>query len=239
MNNQALLPTSTFTGRLARFTSQQRAIAAIVFALLIAVALSANCQGQATSQPSDPAIPAADSNSPSAQPGSPAVRNHDDNDFVIGSDDVLSINVWNEPNLTREVTVRSDGKISLPLVGEMQAAGRTPAQLDQDITMVLRSYVTDPQVTVIVQLIKSQTFNILGQVGKPGSYPLTSGTSIVDAIALAGGLGPFAKKKGIYILRPSASGEESKIGFNYQSFIKGKNIAQNIKVRPHDTIVVP
>lgn len=160
-------------------------------------------------------------------------------DYVIGADDVLSINVWNEPNLTREVTVRSDGKISIPLVGEMQASGRTPAQLDQDITVVLRSYITDPQVTVIVQEIKSQTFNILGQVGKPGSFPLTAGTSIVDAIALAGGLGPFAKKKGIYVLRPNATGEETRIKFNYESFIKGKNVAQNIKLKPHDTLVVP
>lgn len=218
---------------------QQLASVVISAALISSLAFSASSWGQAASQPADNAVPAADSNSSSPQPDSPAKNNHVDDDYVIGANDVLSINVWNEVNLTRQVTVRSDGKISLPLVGEMQAAGRTPAQLDQDITVVLRSYITDPQVTVIVQEIKSQTYNILGQVGKPGSYPLTAGTSIVDAIATAGGLGNFAKKKGIYILRPGANGEESKIRFNYDSFIKGKNVAQNVKLKPHDTVVVP
>ena len=165
--------------------------------------------------------------------------NRADDSYIIGANDVLSVNVWNEPNLTRQVTVRSDGKISLPLIGELQAAGRTPAQLDQDITVVLKSYITDPQVAVIVQEIKSQNFNILGQVNKPGLYPLASGETIVDAIAVAGGLRDFAKKKDIYVLRQNAQGEQTRIKFNYQEFIKGKNIAQNIKLKPHDTIVVP
>jgi len=214
---------------------QQRATIAVSLTLLVAVGFSSNSWSQTSSPLQDTAKAGADSNSP---PTPPAKHSQGD-DYVIGADDILSINVWNEPNLTRQVTVRSDGKISLPLVGEMQAAGRTPAELDEDITATLRSFITDPQVAVIVQEIKSQTFNILGQVGKPGSYPLTAATSVVDAIAMAGGLGTFAKKKGIYILRPKANGEESKIRFNYSSFIKGKNVAQNIRVMPHDTIVVP
>lgn len=159
--------------------------------------------------------------------------------FVIGNDDVLAINVWKQPDLTRSVPVRSDGKISLPLIGDVQAAGRTPEQLEQDIAARLRTFIVDPQVTVIVQEVKSENFNILGQVTKPGSYPLTAGTTIVDAIATAGGFKDFAKKKSIYVLRRNSGGGESRIAFNYQAFIKGKNTAQNIRLEPHDTVVVP
>ncbi len=128
----------------------------------------------------------------------------------------------------------------MPLIGEVKAAGLTPAQLQQEIEVNLRGYITEPQVTVIVQEIRSQKFNILGEVNKPGSYPLAAGTTIVlDALALAGGFKDFAKKKSIYVLRQNSQGEESRIPFNYQKFIKGKNVSDNIKIKPHDTIVVP
>jgi polysaccharide export outer membrane protein len=162
-----------------------------------------------------------------------------DDTFTIGNDDVLAISVWKEPDLTKQIPVRSDGKISLPLIGDIQAAGRTPSQLEQDITEKLKGYITDPQVAVIVQQINSLKFNILGEVAKPGAYPLTAGTTIVDAIAIAGGFKDFAKKKGVYILRPNPGGADSKYTFNYQEFIKGKNTKQNIMVKPRDTIIVP
>jgi polysaccharide biosynthesis/export protein len=162
-----------------------------------------------------------------------------DTTFIIGNDDVLAINVWKEPDLTKQIPVRSDGKISLPLIGDVQAAGRTPSQLEQDITEKLKTYISDPQVAVIVQQINSMKYNIFGEVGKPGSYPLTGGTTIIDAIAAAGGLRDFAKKKAIYVLRQNAAGVESRYPFNYQDFIKGKNTKQNILLKPHDTIVVP
>ncbi len=120
---------------------------------------------------------------------------HVDDTYVIGDEDVLSISVWKELDLTKVIPVRSDGKISLPLVGEVQAAGLTPAQLAEDLTAALRGFITDPQVTVIVQEIKSRNFNILGQVTKPGSYPLTADTTVVDAIALAGGFRGLRKKE--------------------------------------------
>ena len=167
-----------------------------------------------------------------------SAKNTHDN-FIIGSDDVLSINVWKEPEITRSIPVRSDGKISLPLVGEIQAAGRTPLQLEEAITDKLRNYISDPQVTVIVQQINSQKFNILGQVQKPGSYPLTQSTTVLDAIANAGGLRDFAKKKSIYILRASANGRASRIDFNYKAVIDGKHPEQNIRLEPNDTIIVP
>jgi polysaccharide export outer membrane protein len=135
--------------------------------------------------------------------------------------------------------VRSDGRISLPLVGEVQAAGRTPSNLEADITTKLQAYLTQPEVTVIVEKINSEKFNILGRVAKPGSYPLTDPTTVLDAIALAGGCRDFAKNKAIYILRLNPDGSESRLPFNYQNVIKGKNLEQNILVRPRDTIVIP
>jgi len=162
-----------------------------------------------------------------------------DNSFVIGNDDHLAINVWKETDLTRSIPVRSDGKISLPLVGELQAAGRTPLQLEQEITAKLMNYITDPEVTVIVEQINSQKFNILGQVTKPGSYSLATATTVLDAIATAGGFRDFAKQQSIYILRQNANGGETRIAINYKDVIKGKNPGQNIKLEPRDTIVVP
>jgi len=162
-----------------------------------------------------------------------------DNTFVIGVDDVLVVSVWKEPDASRTVPVRSDGKISLPLAGEITAAGLTPLQLEQEIVQGLKNYISDPQVTVIVQQINSRKYNILGQVAKPGAYSLTASTTVVDAIAAAGGFKDFAKKKGIYILRKDGSGVESRIPFNYQDFIKGKSTSKNINIQPHDTIIVP
>jgi polysaccharide biosynthesis/export protein len=162
-----------------------------------------------------------------------------DNSFVIGNDDHLAINVWKETDLTRSIPVRSDGKISLPLVGEVQAAGRTPLQLEEEITSKLTNYITNPEVTVIVEQINSQKFNILGQVTKPGSYSLATATTVLDAIAAAGGFRDFAKQKSIYILRQNANGGETRIAFNYKDVIQGKNPGQNIKLEPRDTIVVP
>jgi|SRR5277367_1481836 len=174
-----------------------------------------------------------------AQPPEPSVNKAHDDSFVIGNDDVLSINVWKEPDVSRSIPVRSDGRISLPLVGEVQAAGRTPLQLEHEITDKLRTYIAEPEVTVMVQQINSEKFNILGQVAKPGSYSLTHETTILDAIANAGGFRDFAKQKGIYILRRNSSGGDSRIAFNYKEVIKGKHPEQNIKLEPRDTIVVP
>jgi polysaccharide export outer membrane protein len=162
-----------------------------------------------------------------------------DEKYIIGNDDVLAISVWKEPDLTKAVPVRSDGKISLPLVGEIQATGKTPLQLERDITEKLKSFITTPEVNVIVQQVNSRKFNILGEISKPGSFPLTASTTIMDAIAIAGGFRDFAKKTGVYILRKGPDGRETRLNFNYKSFIKGKNSDQNIRIEPNDTIIVP
>lgn len=191
-----------------------------------------------------PSKPANDSKPVEASPaaGAPAIEGstkpHDDT-FVIGNDDVLSINVWKEPDVSRSIPVRSDGKISLPLAGEIQAAGRTPLALEREIASQLQSYISEPEVTVMVQQINSQKFNILGMVARPGSFPLTNSATVLDAIALAGGFRDFAKKKSIYVLRRNADGSDVRIPFNYKEVVKGQNPAQNIKLQPRDTVVVP
>ena len=167
-----------------------------------------------------------------------AASSHD-KAYVIGDDDVLSINVWKEPELTVSIPVRSDGKISLPLIGEVQASGRTPIQLKNDIAAKLRTYLDAPDVTVTVLQMNSQKFNILGRVLKPGSYPLTATSTVLDAIAAAGGLQDFAKQKNIYILRKTSEGDATRIPFNYKDVIRGNHPEENIKLRPDDTIVVP
>jgi polysaccharide export outer membrane protein len=189
--------------------------------------------GSLWAQVPDPPVPAA------ATSLAQSARKPHDASFVIGNDDLLAINVWKEPDISRSIPVRSDGRISLPLVGEVQAAGRTPLQLEQDIANRLRTYIAAPEVTVMVQEIHSQKINIMGQVVKPGSYSLELATTVLDAIAAAGGFRDFANQKHIYILRQNPSGGESRIALNYKNVIKGKNPEQNIKLEPRDTIVVP
>ena len=172
------------------------------------------------------------------QPSAQAAA-HSDSSYVIGSDDLLAINVWKEPEVSRTVPVRSDGKISLPLVGELMAGGQTPLQLEQEITKRLENYISEPEVTVIVQDSKSRKINILGMVARPGSYLLTGTTTVLDAIAMAGGFKDFAKQKAVYVLRPNDDGTEKRFAFNYKDVIKGKNPEQNIRLQPRDTVVVP
>ena len=184
----------------------------------------------------DAAVPTA-VQSPVTSADKPADKPHD-NSFVIGNDDVLAINVWKEPDISRSIPVRSDGKISLPLVGEVQAAGLTPLMLEKDIATKLKSYIAEPEVTVMVQQVNSQKFNILGQVSKPGTYVIANSPTVLDAIALAGGFRDFAKRKSIYVLRHGATGD-TRLPFNYKDVSQGKNMAQNIKLQPGDTIIVP
>ncbi|HEX4004981.1 MAG TPA: polysaccharide biosynthesis/export family protein [Acidobacteriaceae bacterium] len=212
-----------------------RVIAVVFTALFVAWLLPISIAGgQTTSRQ-----PASASPTPASQAAAPPAKKPHDSVYLIGDDDQLGINVWGEPDLTQSVPVRSDGKISLPLIGEVQAAGQTPLQLEQDIASKLRAYITKPDVTVMVLKVNSEKFNILGRVQKPGSYSLTSATTVLDAIAEAGGFQDFAKQKDIYILRENPGGGESRISFNYRDVIKGKHPEQNIRIEPHDTIVVP
>jgi polysaccharide export outer membrane protein len=176
---------------------------------------------------------------PAAESSAPAIADKNRQQYVIGNDDVLAINVWKEPEITRSLPVRSDGKISLPLIGEVQAAGNTPPKLEQEIASRLRNFIAEPDVTVIVQQVNSQKFSVLGQVNKPGAYPLANSATVLDAIAIAGGFRDFAKKKSMYVLRDNGDGSSTRITFNYNQAVKGDGRAQNVRLAPHDTVVVP
>lgn len=161
------------------------------------------------------------------------------NEYLIGPDDVLAVNVWKEPEISRTLPVRPDGNISLPLVGDLQASGHTPAQLQKEIKEQLVEYLSDPEVTVLVQEAKSHKFNIIGEVEKPGSYVMGAPMTVLDAIAMAGGLRDFARTTKIFVLRVNADGSRTRLPFNYKQVIKGKDLRADVQLQPRDTIIVP
>ena len=160
-------------------------------------------------------------------------------EFRMGPGDVLTINVWKEAELSRTVPVRSDGCISLPLIGEVRAGGQTPRQLEDALREKLKDYVSEPEVTVMVQEMHSQKFNVLGMVVRPGSFALANPTTVVDAIAQAGGFRDFAKQKHVYVLRRNPEGTSTRVEVNYKEVIQGRNAAQNVTLEANDTVVVP
>ncbi len=166
------------------------------------------------------AIPLSDANNPS---------------YVIGPEDTLHVAVWKEPDLTATLPVRPDGKISMPLLNDVQAAGLTPMQLAGSIAEKLKKYVTDPRVTVVVTAMNSQRIYVLGEVLHSGAMPLTPNMTVLQALATAG-FTQFANTKGIYVLRQE-NGKQTKLPVNYKQLIKGN--APNLPLKPGDTIVVP
>ena len=159
-------------------------------------------------------------------------------DYVIGPDDVLGIIFWREQDLSSDVAVRPDGKISLPLLNEVQAAGLTPEQLRANLTQAANRFVEEPAVTVIVKAINSRKVFITGQVSKPGPYSLTGPTTVLQLIAMAGGVAEYAKSDRIVVMR-TENGRTVSHKFNYKQVTEGKNLPQNIELKPGDTIVVP
>jgi len=164
-------------------------------------------------------------------PNSPAYR--------IGTGDVLQISVWNKKDLERTVTVRPDGMISFPLLNDIRAAGLTPMQLQQDITAGLKKYITDAEVSVVVQAVNSFTVSVLGEVQKPGRYEMHSGrATVLDALAMAGGLTPYANRSGIHVLRESSE-KPQQIPFHYGRAVSMKPDGADFCVNPGDIVVVP
>jgi polysaccharide export outer membrane protein len=161
-----------------------------------------------------------------------------DPNYIIGPQDVLDISVWKETELTRTVPVRPDGKISIPLLNDVRAAGLTPNQLAAQITTSLKRFVTDPQVTVIVTQINSQRVYILGEVLRTGAYPLLPGMTMLQALSSAGGFTQFANRKKIYMFRIE-NGKQVKYPFDYKAVIDGKRTDQDVVLKAGDTIVVP
>jgi polysaccharide export outer membrane protein len=159
--------------------------------------------------------------------------------YLIGVDDVLSILFWRDKDLSApDVTVRPDGKVTLPLLNDVQAAGLSPEQLRDAVLEAARKYVEDPNPTVIVKEIKSRKVFITGQVEKPGPYPLNGPTTILQLIATAGGLRDFADGKNISVMR-NQQGRPVVFAFSYPDLLKKKNLGQNIVLEPGDTVVVP
>ena len=197
-----------------------------VLALTAASAVCASAAGQnAAARPASAVAPAAAA-APSAD------------EYVIGPDDVLSISFWREKDLSADVTVRPDGKVTVPLLNDVMASGRTPEQLRDAIQQMARAYLEDPTPTVVVKEIKSRRVFITGQVEKPGPYPLNDRLTVLQLIAVAGGLKEFADGKSITVMR-SVNGRVVALPFNYRDVIRRKHLDQNVELRPGDTVVVP
>ena len=211
-----------------------RFISGIGLLLLVSVGIWAQDNANAKQEEKPAAASASQSKepSPSKEPVSVAGP-----DYVIGADDNLHISVWKEPELTNTLPVRPDGKISMPLLDDVQAAGLTPMQLASSLTEKLKKYLADPRVTVVVTQMNSQRIYVLGEVLHTGAMPLLPNMTVLQALATAG-FTQFANTKGIYILR-TANGKQQKLPFNYKQVVKGDDVAQNISLKPGDTIVVP
>jgi polysaccharide export outer membrane protein len=201
------------------------AIAALVLISSIALAQDA----PAASPASDKAVSAKATNEASNDQAGP--------EYVIGPQDVLHIAVWKEADLTATLPVRPDGKISLPLLNDVQASGLTPRQLADSVTEKLRKYIADPRVTVVVTEINSKRIYLVGEVLHVGATPMLPNMTVLQALSSAG-LNQFANTKGIYVLR-TENGKQQKLPVNYRKLVKGEQIEQNYLLQPGDTIVVP
>lgn len=195
------------------------------------------CHGQDRQQ----AAPAAQSSS-AVTPDSKAAVNASnvptDPEYKIGPMDVLRIDVWKEPDISRLAPVRPDGKISLPLLNDIQAAGLTATELSKQIASGLKEFITNPQVTVGVAEINSRRVYITGEVTHPGSLPLLPNMTVLQALSSAGGFTQFAKLKSIYVLR-TENGKKVKYPFNYKDVVGGRKEGQDIELKSGDVVVVP
>jgi polysaccharide biosynthesis/export protein len=159
-------------------------------------------------------------------------------DYVIGPEDVLSIVFWREKEMSTEVVVRPDGKISVPLLKDMQAAGYTPDQLTAVLMKAASKFIGQPNATVVVKAINSRKVFIVGKVAKPGAFPLTGEMTVLQLIAVAGDVLEYAKSKNVVVVRKTDDGEQ-RFKFNYKDVLQGKNAGQNILLKPGDTVIVP
>lgn len=204
---------------------------ALVLLALAAAAVPAQAQTPAPAAPPPVTAPGAPAEAAPPQVELPA-------GYTIGPDDVLNVMFWRDKEMSADVVVRPDGRITLPLVNDIVAVGLTPGQLRDRIKEEASRFVEDPNVTVIVKQINSLRVFITGMVGKPGAYPMTRAISVLQLISLAGGLNEYADSKNIMIMRRE-NGQEVALRFNYNDVRKGKNLKQNIELRAGDTVVVP
>jgi polysaccharide export outer membrane protein len=167
-----------------------------------------------------------------------AEQNNDKDAYLIDIGDTLEINVWKEDTLSKEVFVRLDGRISLPLIGDVIAAGKTPMELAKSLEKMISDIMEEPSVTVLLTASNSRVYYMVGNINSPGAYPINTPINLLQAIAKAGGLGEWADKDEIIVVRRS-SGKDEMLSFDYEKFVKGKDLSQNIMIHYGDTIIVP
>jgi len=167
-----------------------------------------------------------------------AVAQVPDASYKIGPNDVLNIFVWKEAELTRDVNVTPDGKITFPLIGEIVAEGQTVSELKRTLTEKLQDFVTSPEVTVIVKESRSQVIYAIGKLARPGPIPLAPNMTVMQALSAAGGFAEWSDQKNILIVRREG-GKETQLRFNYKEYTSGEKLEQNILLKPGDTLVVP
>lgn len=207
-----------------------------LFIVLLSLGIGANNgRAQALTGTGTKTAPAEDV-SPSHPPATASVDSTSSR-YTLGAADNIRVNVWKNNDLSQTVTIGPDGFVSLPLLGDVHAAGLTADQLAKELTSRLTSYMVNAQVTVSVVEIRSRQVFITGQVGKPGAYPLIVPITVLQLIAQAGGLNTFASRKGIFILR-GTTGNVQRLKFNYTSAIHG-DVKQNINLQPGDTVIIP
>jgi len=202
---------------------------------LVSFSVSARPEGQARKDIKSESAKALTAGDVASQPTKAATE---DPNYSIAPEDVLTIDVWKEPEISRTVPVRRDGKISLPLLNDLQAAGLTPTQLGSEIVEKLRATIVHPQVTVIVAQMSSLRIYVLGQVTRAGAYPLVPDMTVMQALSIAGGFTPYANMKKISVMRKE-NGADKIFAVNYKEVVRGRKAEQNIHLRAGDTIVVP
>lgn len=215
---------------------------AVLFAIVVLAAATGSAQVPA--QPSNPRTPAQAASQASPQPNSAATPAALPAGvalpagYVIGPDDVLQIVYWKDKDMSAEAAVRPDGKVTLPLLNDVQAAGLTPDEFRDFLTKASAKFIEDPNVTVVVKTINSRKVFVTGQVAKPGAYPLSGPVTVMQLLAMAGGIPEFADSKNIIVMR-TENGRPMAYRFNYKEVLKRKNLKQNIELKPGDTVVVP
>jgi len=202
---------------------------------LVSFSVSARAQGQARKDIKSESAKALTAGDVASQPTKAATE---DPNYSIAPEDVLTIDVWEEPEISRTVPVRRDGKISLPLLNDLQAAGLTPTQLGSEIVEKLRATIVHPQVTVIVAQMSGLRIYVLGQVTRAGAYPLVPDMTVMQALSIAGGFTPYANMKKISVMRKE-NGADKIFAVNYKEVVRGRKAEQNIHLKAGDTIVVP
>jgi polysaccharide biosynthesis/export protein len=201
-------------------------------------------QSPSTAKPAPQAPPTAKPTTPQPVPAArgtatPTTSAVVPSDYVIGAEDVLTVLFWREADISGDVVVRPDGMITLPLLGEMKAAGIKPDVLREQIRVASGKFLTEPNVTIVVKQVNSRKVFITGNVMMPDSYPLTGPRTVMQLIALAGGLTEYADSQNISIIRQDAGGQTRSLKFNYKDVSKGKKLEQNVVLQPGDTVVVP